>query len=496
MAIFEYPEIFLFALTLILLCIWRSKTSKNSSLPTNWPLSHRIQAYTTEILTETGGTFDFKFPWYLNMDMLFTCDPANIHHIFSRNFPNYPKGPKFRKIFEILGNGIFNVDFEMWEFHRKTTLSILTHFEFYGLLERSVWQTVENGLLPVLDYFSKQGTDFDLQDIFQRFTFDSICKVVLDFDPRSLCVEMPYVKCEKAFNDVIEALLYRHLLPESVCKLQKWLGIGKEKKLVEAWKAFDEFIYPLVDHPNEMDPKTDDFNLLASFRKAHEDNNGTLSDESRDFLRDTALNLMFAGRDTTSTCLTWLFWLIATNPSTEIKILEEIETQLNLKEEDNKNWRFFNVNESKKLIYLHGALCESLRLFPPVALEHKAPTRPDHLPSGNYIDENTKVIISFYSVGRMEKVWGKDCLQFRPERWISPSGGIKHEPSYKFPAFNVGPRACLGKEMAFIQMKMVAATILYRYNVRLVEGQVVSPRDSIITQARNGLTVRLSKRIV
>ncbi|GFP87532.1 alkane hydroxylase mah1 [Phtheirospermum japonicum] len=485
MATFQYPEIFLFALTLTLLCIWRIKTKKKTSLPTNWPL----------ILAETGGTFDFKFPWYLNMDMLVTSDPANIHHIFSKNFPNYPKGPEFRKYFEILGDGIFNVDFELWEMHRRTTLSFVTHFEFYSLLEKRVWQKVEYGLLPVLDHFSKQGTDFDLQDIFQRFTFDSICTVVLDYDPRSLCIELPYVKCEKAFNDAIEALLYRHVLPESVWKLLKWLGIGKEKKLIEAWKAFDEFIYPLVDNPKEVERKKGDFNLLASFKKAYEEKNGTSSDDSRDFLRDTALSLMLAGRDTTSTCLTWLFWLIATNPSTETKILEEIKTQLNLKE-DHKNWRFFNVEESKKLIYLHGALCESLRLFPPVALEHKAPIRPDHLPSGNYIDENTKVIVSFYSVGRMEKVWGKDCLQFRPERWISPSGGIKHEPSYKFPAFNVGPRTCLGKEMAFIQMKMVAATILYRYNVRLVEGHVVTPRDSIILQARNGLRVRLSKRIV
>ncbi|KAL8469436.1 hypothetical protein ACS0TY_032325 [Phlomoides rotata] len=213
----------------------------------------------------------------------------------------------------------------------------------------------------------------------------------------------------------------------------------------------------------------------------------------RGFLKDTALNLMFAGRDTTSTCLTWLFWLIAVNPCAENKIREEIETELKLKE-DNKKWRFFNVQESRKLRYLHGALCESLRLFPPVALEHKAPIRPDVLPSGHYLGENAKLIFSFYSVGRMESVWGRECLEFKPERWITPSGGLKHEPSYKFPAFNAGPRTCLGKEMAFVQMKMVAATIMYHYNIQLVEGHPVLPRDSIILQARHGLKVRLSKR--
>ena len=144
-------------------------------------------------------------------------------------------------------------------------------------------------------------------------------------------------------------------------------------------------------------------------------------------------------------------------------------------------------------MYLHGALCESLRLFPPAALEHKAPMQPDILPSGHHLARNGKLILSFYSVGRMESVWGKDCLEFKPERWISPSGKIKHEPSYKFPAFNAGPRTCLGKEMAFAQMKMVAAAILHRYRIKVVEGHVVSPRDSIILQMKNGLRVSLTK---
>lgn len=103
-------------------------------------------------------------------------------------------------------------------------------------------------------------------------------------------------------------------------------------------------------------------------------------------------------------------------------------------------------------------------------------------------------MISLYTVGRTEKLWGKDCKEFKPERWITPRGGIKHEPSYKFPAFNVGPRTCLGKEMSFIQMKMVAASIVYHYRVELVEGHSVTPIDSLMLHARNGLVVRLSKR--
>lgn len=82
--------------------------------------AHRIHSFFTDILLETTSNFEFRGPVFANMDMLFTSDPANIHHILSRNFSNYPKGPEFREIFDILGNGIFNVDSELWEFHSKT----------------------------------------------------------------------------------------------------------------------------------------------------------------------------------------------------------------------------------------------------------------------------------------------------------------------------------------------------------------------------------------
>ncbi|KAL2455632.1 Cytochrome [Forsythia ovata] len=453
----------------------------------------QLHDYATAVLNECGGTFEFNGPWFANMDMVFTCDPANIHHIMSKNFPNYPKGPEFKKMFDILGDGIFNSDSELWELHRKTTMSLMNHAKFHKVLERTVWDKIENGLLPVFDYLIQKGNEIDLQEIFQRFTFDSTCKLVLDYDPCSLSIDLPYIPCEKAFTDTAKALLHRHILPESLWKLEKWLGIAQEKKLAKAWEAFDQFIYPCIplmkdQECNGTKLKEDvHFSLLTGFLKAYKGKS-----DSRDFMRDTLLSLIFAGRDTTSTTLTWFFWLIASNPLVEIKILEEIETKFQVKE--TKQDRFFNAEESRKLVYLHGALCETLRLYPPVALEHKSPIRPDILPSGHCIPQNTRIILVLYSTGRMERIWGKDCLEFKPERWISEHGGIKHEPSFKFPAFNAGPRTCIGKEMSFVQMKMVVATIILNYHVQVVEAHSVSPSDSIIIQMKNGLKVRLSKR--
>ncbi|KAM3339706.1 hypothetical protein P3S68_029575 [Capsicum galapagoense] len=498
--------LFIFCFTYIIWFI-RYRRSKTSA-PTNWPILrklpavvanlYRIHEYMTEVLIEYGGIYEFKGPIFANVDMFFTCDPANIHHIFSKNFSNYPKGPEFRKIFEILGNGIFNVDHELWELHRKTTMSIMSHAKFQNLLETTMWDTIEKGFRPILDAFAKQGKTLDLQDVLQRFTFDSITKLLLDHDPRSLSIDLPYLPHEKAFGDALDALLHRHITPEHLWKLQKWLRIGKEKQLIQACEAFDQFMYPCISRKLEESMhkstiKDAEFTFLNAYIKMYNQwNDGDLG-TLQTFLRDTFLNLMFAGRDTTSAALTWFFTLLAKNPSAEKRIREEIQQQLHVKEDE--NLKFFTKEESRKLIYLHGALCETLRFFPSVSLEHKVPLDHDILPSGHRVSPKTRMILPFYTMGRMETLWGKDCLEFKPERWISERGGIKHEPSFKFPAFNAGPRTCLGKEMAFIQMKIVAATIIHNYHIQVVEPENVSPTTSIIMQVKNGLMINIVKKV-
>ncbi|VFQ91756.1 unnamed protein product [Cuscuta campestris] len=114
----------------------------------------RVHDYVTDLLVHNGGTFEFRGPWVVNMHMLVTCDPANINHILCKNFKNYPKGPHFQRIFDILGDGIINVDSELWELHRKTTMPLMSHPEFSPLLVKTVSEKLERGLFPVLIWTS------------------------------------------------------------------------------------------------------------------------------------------------------------------------------------------------------------------------------------------------------------------------------------------------------------------------------------------------------
>ncbi|KAI3804701.1 hypothetical protein L1987_26441 [Smallanthus sonchifolius] len=315
---------------------------------TNWPFLgmtpdlllniHHIHDFATHILKLSDGTFMFKGPWFANIDMLTTCDPTNIHYMLSKNFHNYPKGPRFRNIFDLFGDGIFNSDHELWEIHRKTTMSLLKQPEFHSLLETNIKNKLEKGLLPLLNFVSSHHQETDLQEIFQRFTFDAICVLLLDYDPESLSIDLPFIPWEKAFTDAEEALLWRHILPEKVWKLQKRLGLGKEKKLSEAWKVFDEFIYKCL-HLKDENKEEQKSGLLSSLMRGFEGQGGT-SGDSRKFIKDTLLNLMIAGRDTTRTALSWFFYLLAQNPRVEKNIRDEIKKHLG-----GRKWDSLGVKE-------------------------------------------------------------------------------------------------------------------------------------------------------
>jgi len=503
MAMLGYGELLVAFLLFVLIHYWRL----NRHAPTNWPVLGMLPGlllnvstvfdYITTILKHNGGNFMFQGPWLSNMNMFLTSDPMNVQHVTSTKFGNYSKGDEFREIFEALGDGIFRSEFQMWKYNRSITHSIFKKVGFQSFIHKTIKNKTESCLLPFLDHAWIQGTEVDLQEAFQRLSFDVICSTVLGFDPTSLSIDLPEVACEKAFTELLEGFFYRHVVPKCLWKLQKWLQLGKEKKMKESQEILDQMLYTEgisrckmqgQSSGNSTPEEEPPFSLLDIL--ISEEGKEKIDDK---FLRDTALNLLAAGRDTISAGLTWFFWLVATHPSVESNILEEIREKLPAREGNGKD---FGVEWLSKLTYLHAAISESLRLYPPVPLEHTCALKSDMLPTGHWINANTIVMYSLYSMGRREEIWGEDCLKFRPERWISKSGGIIHMPSHKFIAFNAGPRSCLGKEISFIEMKMIAANILWNYRIHLVEGQAISPRVSVVLHMKHGLKVTVTKRSI
>ncbi|KAJ4892648.1 hypothetical protein Rs2_19442 [Raphanus sativus] len=483
------------------------------SFLTNWPFLgmlpglileiHRVYDFATEVLEHGNLNYLFKGPFLGGLDMLITVDPANIHHIMSSNFSNYPKGTEFKKLFDVLGDGIFNVDSELWKDLRKSAQSMMMNPEFQSFSIATSLSKLEKGLVPLLDHVAKEKLVVDLEDVFQRFTFDTTFVLATGYDPGCLSLEMPEIEFARALDDAEEAIFYRHVKPEMVWKMQRLIGLGDELKLKRAHAILDRACFKCISSKrDEISRGTNNISskdLLTSYLNVDTTKYKLLNPNDDKFLRDTVLSFMLAGRDTTGSALTWFFWLLCKNEEAITKILQEINKNISSGTKTDAanskdDYDSFNPQELKKLVYLHGAICEALRLYPPVPFQHKSPTKTDVLPSGHKVDAGSKILFCLYPLGRMKSVWGEDALEFKPERWITDNGTSVHEPSYKFLSFNAGPRTCLGKEVAMMQMKTVAVKIIQNYDIKVVEGHKVEPAPSVILHMKHGLKVTVSKR--
>ncbi|EOA22950.1 hypothetical protein CARUB_v10003687mg [Capsella rubella] len=501
----------LFIALFVFVTIHSLRQKKHQGMPV-WPflgmlpslifaVRSNLYEWLSEVLISRNGTFRFRGPWFSTLNCVVTCDPRNVEHILKTRFSIYPKGSYFRETMrDLLGDGIFNADDETWQRQRKTASVEFHSAKFRQLTSQSLHELVHNRLLPVLETSEK----IDLQDILLRLTFDNVCMIAFGVDPGCLGPDLPEIPFAKAFEDATEATAVRFVMPAFVWKLMRSLSIGTEKNLKESIKGVDHFAEEVIrTRKKELSLETDiakRSDLLTIFMGLRDDNGGNFSDK---FLRDICVNFILAGRDTSSVALSWFFWLIEKNPEVEEKIMVEICKILEQRDDHGdkkKNMEYepvFRLEEIKKMDYLQAALSEALRLYPSVPVDHKEVLEDDVFPDGTKLKRGEKVIYAIYAMARMETIWGKDCREFKPERWLR-EGRYTSESAYKFTAFNGGPRLCLGKDFAYYQMKYVAASIVYRYRVRVdVKGShKVEPKMALTMYMKHGLKVNMDKRSV
>ncbi|KAJ8447000.1 hypothetical protein Cgig2_033569 [Carnegiea gigantea] len=449
----------------------------------NWPLigvlptllknHHRIHDIIVEVMEKGSSTFVMKGPRFTNMKLLITADPANAQHILSKNFGNYPKGSKFKEIFDGLGDGIFNADSEMWKYHRKMAQLLLSHPQFNQFRVEKIWEKIETGLIPILDNVSKQGLEIELQDLFGRFTIDTISTVVLYYDPRTLCFDLRNSPISKALQDGEEAIFYRHVVPACVWKFQKWLGIGTEKKSREASKIVDNFIYGCISRKREEKRKNSQSNtckvgpelgihLMTLYMDEIRDS-GEIGSNPDKFLRDTVLSYFVAGKETTGVALCWFFYLLSKNPPVLAKIKEELDVSMAQAKDHHGDekiiWNRYDTLSRKfkevgnKLIYLHAVICEALRLYPPVPFNAKAPIELDTLPSGHKVDSSTQIIFSM----------AKDLFR---KKYVSDI------------------------------IKAAVIAIIGKYHIQPVRGHPIVPGISLVLHMRHGLKAQSRLKFV
>lgn len=179
--------------------------------------------------------------------------------------------------------------------------------------------------------------------------------------------------------------------------------------------------------------------------------------------------LISAGSDTVAITLSaTIFYLLHYS-----EVLEKLATQIrstfsSIDQIDGKSVR--------SNVYLRACIDEALRLSPPVASLLPREVLPGGLiVDGHYFPPGTTVGTPTYAIQHNPEYY-PDPFKYRPERWIvdEGAGGIQSPDSVAtaraaFCAFNVGRRGCVGKNIAYLELTVALAKLLYMYDLRIPE---------------------------
>jgi cytochrome P450 len=417
------------------------------------------------------------------------ADPANLDFVF-RHEGIFEKGAFFTdRSRDLFGNGIINVDGDLWKRQRKAGLQFLSASNLKVLTDVVLPRLLRESV-GYLEARADGVTVVDVQDVVHDITTQLMGKMAYGMEMHT----------GDAFTEAFEyssgATAERFQNPlwfitELVTgkRLRRSIRIIKDYGRAIVARAMAERHSTGKSHQSNGDGARGSENMSGSLIHSLLD---LIGDET--LVADSALNYLSAGRDTVAQALTWTFYLLMKHSSPADKVRVEARGR----DGDGVMYQGDTVLEPEqmtptKLPYIMAVFYESLRLHPPIPFEIKQAQQDTTLPDGTFLPKTSIVFWSPWAMNRSTLTWGDDAEEFRPERWLA-EGQLVNRSAAEFPVFNGGSRLCLGKKMAELIAVQVIATWsnLFEF-VPAYEGVRVS-RSSLTLPMDGGLPVFVKRR--
>jgi cytochrome P450 len=181
----------------------------------------------------------------------------------------------------------------------------------------------------------------------------------------------------------------------------------------------------------------------------YEDTGQGMSEEQ---LISELLILLFAGHETTGSTLSWLLYLIASNPQVCEKLIDTTGE--------------IDMLDSPRDSYINAIINEGMRLYPSVWINERVAIKDDQF-GGFSFPAGTSILTYIYGMHRYEGYW-ESPLTFNPERFLTPEGLIDKNIRNYLP-FGAGPRMCVGNNFAMAEMAFVLYAIFKSFNISTTE---------------------------
>ncbi|KAF2012093.1 cytochrome P450 monooxygenase-like protein [Aaosphaeria arxii CBS 175.79] len=186
---------------------------------------------------------------------------------------------------------------------------------------------------------------------------------------------------------------------------------------------------------------------------------------TRDEIDSNAIIMLVAGSETSATALSGTTYLVLRDASVHARVVKEVRGAFGAAEE-------ITMDRVARLEFLNACLHEGLRIYPPVptGFPRVVPAGGDTI-SGVYVPGGTSVYVSQHASNLSPRNF-KNPEVYAPERWLAskdPSSEYANDNRAAYSPFSFGPRSCLGKNLAYAEMRLILAQMLFNFDLELVD---------------------------
>ena len=385
--------------------------------------------------------------------VLLVTDPVAVRQVLQAGARHWTKDTvQYRTLARVTGPGLLANPGPGWIERRRIVAPAFHHRRLDGVVS-----AVRDGARGAWGGLPRSGGVVDVEALALRSTLEVVGHTLF------ACDLGPDTEALVAATDAVaELIVARAAAPVP------WPGRGVvRRRLGHASASLDRICRGVIAARRERGPGDDD-DLLGLLLAA-----GLADDD----VRDELVTMVVAGHETVAAALTWTLWLLARHPEAQARLREEVRSA-----QPSSPWQGWH-----DLPWTRAVIDEALRLYPPAWVLSRRASRADLL-AGQPVPEGTLAIISPWVVHRRATSW-PDPERFDPGRFL----GVGTAARADYLPFGLGPRLCIGRDFALVELTVLLAELLRGHRVSVSAGSGPLERDVFVTvRPRGGLRLHVA----